>query len=390
MDLTAELNGALEEALSRSNHFLENGNPAKAAGEYARAAHLLTQIAKQTQSPGLKRQRFRRAKGYADRAQALRRGVREQLSNSAPAKMESSEGDGLAARVRTLIQETNIRWEQIAGLEEVKSQIRSLFAIALAQKPEGVVVEKRPNVLLYGPPGTGKTLIAAAASGSLDATFYSVKAGDLLSRYFGESSRLVETLYQEAFHTEPSVVFLDEFETLTPDRDSPGGVSGPESRILAQFLAELDGVNTKSAEEIVITIAATNKPWALDDAVLSRFARSVYVPLPDQATRSEIFRLEVEGKGFDSEAPWEELAAATSGRSGREIAVACREAARDMLLRVNPGLDGKGNEDAESIRKYRLNVHPVTEAEVLAALSRVRVLTGETMLKRYEEWGAVH
>ena len=86
--------------------------------------------------------------------------------------------------------------EGIAGLGDVKSQIRSLFAIALAQKPGNVVVEKRPNILLYGPPGTGKTLIAAAASGSLAATFYSITAGDLLSKFFGESPQLVGKLYE--------------------------------------------------------------------------------------------------------------------------------------------------------------------------------------------------
>ena len=389
MDLTAELNAAVEESLRRAKEHLSRGDAGKAAAEYARASHLLTQVAKQTQPPDLRRQRLQRAKGYADRADELRRGGSVRAgSTSVPAK--EPDGDELAARIRSLVQETDIRWDQIAGLEDVKSQIRSLFAIALAQMPEGVIVEKRPNVLLYGPPGTGKTLIAAAASGSMDATFYSVKAGDLLSKYFGESSRLVEALYQEVFNTEPSVVFVDEFEALTPDRDSPGGLSGPESRILAQFLAELDGVNTKSADEIVITIAATNKPWALDDAVLSRFARSVYVPLPDPETRREIFRLEIENKGFTSEAPWQELAREAEGRSGREIAVACREAARHMLLRVNPGLDGKAGEDADSIRGYRLNVQSITKAELMDALSRVRPLTTPALLARYEEWGAAN
>ena len=390
MNLTAELNAAVEESLRRAKEYISNGKSGMAAGQYARASHFLTQIANQTQSPGLRSQRLQRAKGYADRAQALRRGVPVRPMGGSPGTEEDGPGNELVARVRSLVQQTDIGWDQIAGLEDVKSQIRSLFAIALAQKPEGVVVEQRPNVLLYGPPGTGKTLIAAAASGSMDATFYSVKAGDLLSKYFGESARLVETLYQEAFNTEPSVVFMDEFEALTPDRDSPGGLSGPESRILAQFLAELDGVNTKSADEIVITIAATNKPWALDDAVLSRFARSVYVPLPDPETRREIFRLEIENKGFTIEAPWQELAREAEGRSGREIAVACREAARNMLLRVNPGLDGKAGEDADSIRRYRLKVQSITKAELMDALSRVRPLTTPALLARYEEWGAAN
>ena len=387
MDLTSELNAALAESLRRAQEHLVSGDSANAAGEFTRASHLLTQIAKQTQSPGLRRQRLQRAKGYTDRAQALRSGRAVQTSGPAGHASGESEESPLTARIRALVHETGIRWDQIAGLDEVKSQLRSLFAIALAQKPEGVIVEKRPNVLLYGPPGTGKTLVAAAAAGSMDATFFSVKAGDLLSKYFGESPRLVEALYQEAFKTEPAVVFIDEFEALAPDRDAPGGVPGPESRILAQFLAELDGVSTKSADEIVITIAATNKPWTLDDAVLSRFARSVYVPLPNPATRSEIFRLEIEDKGFTSDVSWDDLSAQAEGRSGREIAVACREAARQMLLRANPGLDGKAGENADSIRRYRLKVLPIARGELLDALSRVRPLTTPAMLARYEAWG---
>ena len=388
MDLTAELDAALRESLRQVKEHLSKDDHARAASEYARSAHLVTQIASQTQSPALRNQRLRRAEGYADRAQALRGGITARKANATQTQAVESAGDELTARVRSLVQVAGVRWDQIAGLDDVKSQIRSLFAIALAQKPAGVIVETRPNILLYGLPGTGKTLIAAAASGSMDATFYSIKAGDLLSKYFGESPRMIETLYQEALRTEPSVVFIDEFESLTPDRDSSGGVSGPESRMLAQFLAELDGVNTKSAKGIVITIAATNKPWALDDAVLSRFARSVYVPLPDPATRREIYRLEIENKGFASEASWDDLASASEGRSGREIAVACREAVRQMLLRANPGLDVKAGEDVATIRSYRLEVQPITRAELLQALSQVRPLATKAMLNRYEDWRA--
>jgi vacuolar protein-sorting-associated protein 4 len=279
-----------------------------------------------------------------------------------------------------------VRWDQIAGLDDAKSQIRSLFAIALAKKPTGVVVEARPNILLFGPPGTGKTLIAAAASNGLDATFYSIKVGDLLSKYFGESPRLVESLYVEAKRSSPSVVFLDEMEALTPDRDSPGGVSGPEARILSQFLAELDGLDSKSSESMVITIAATNKPWLLDDAVLSRFSRTIYISLPNDEARRELFRLSIDGQGYTCLASWEELATVSDGRSGREIAAACKEAARNMLLRANPGLDDKVDEGAAAIRSYRLRTLPIAEPEIKESLVGVRPVTGVDMLTRYTSW----
>lgn len=388
MDLTSELQAALEEAERRAKELVASGDNRRAAGEYARCAHLLGQIAKQTRSAKLRRQRLDRSRRYRERADRLRshntasttdRGVPSE--DGAP-----DDGDELTARVRALVRTADVHWGQIAGLDDTKSQIRSLFAIALAEKPAGVMVEARPNILLYGPPGTGKTLIAAATSRGLDATFYSIKAGDLLSKYFGESPRLVERLYVEAQRSAPSVIFLDEMEALTPDRDGAGGLSGPEARILSQFLAELDGLDSKSSGSMVITIAATNKPWLLDDAMLSRFARTVYVALPNDEARRELFRISIEGQGYTCEASWEELAAVSDGQSGREIAAACKEAARNMLLRANPGLDDKVDEGAAAIRSYRLRTLPIAESEIVEALSRVRPATDVDTLARYTSW----
>ena len=385
MDLTSGLQAALQESERLARELESKGELEDASREYSRCAHLITEIAKQSRTANVRQQRLARAQRYRDRADALLQGGTVRRPPRAPAP-EAAEGDDLTERVRSLVRKADVNWDGIAGLRDVKSQIRSLFAIALAQKPTNVVVEKRPNILLYGPPGTGKTLIAAAASGSLAATFYSIKAGDLLSKFFGESSQLVGKLYEEAVRTEPSVVFIDEIESLTPDRDSPGGVSGPEGRILSQFLAELDGLDSKSADEIVITIAATNKPWDLDDAVLSRFARSIYVPLPDPDARREIFRLSLEGQGYKCEGSLDELAASSEGRSGREISAACREAIRSMIVRANPGLEDRVDAGAEAIRSYQLQFQPITQSEVMDAFSRIRSLSGTEALARYERW----
>ncbi len=389
MDLTSELQAALKESEHRAQCHESDGALQKAASEYARSAHLLRQIAKQTRGLRLRQQRLDRAQRYSDRSNILRQGQPASGRSAAlAAAPQGPEVDSLGERVRSLIRKTDVRWDQIAGLADVRSQIRSLFAIALAQRPGNVVVEQRPNILLYGPPGTGKTLIAAAASGSLEATFFNVKAGDLLSKNFGESPQLVARLYSEAIHTAPSVVFVDEIEALVPDRDAPGGVTGPESRILSQFLAELDGLDSKSAVEIVITIAATNKPWLLDEAMLSRFARLVYVPLPDYEGRREIFRLSIVGNGYESEVSLNELADIADGKSGREIAAACREAARNMLMRANPELDERADRGVEALRNYRLHTQAISKEEIVQALSQIRPASGVQDLDRYESWMA--
>jgi SpoVK/Ycf46/Vps4 family AAA+-type ATPase len=116
-----------------------------------------------------------------------------------------------------------------------------------------------------GPPGTGKTLLAAATAGNLEATFFNVKVSSLLSKYFGESTKLISALYSVARRLSPAVIFLDEFESLTPSRGS--GESGSERRIVSTLLAELDGLQGKDDDSFVMTICATNLPWLLDLAI---------------------------------------------------------------------------------------------------------------------------
>jgi len=387
MDLTAGYQAAFDEAQAKAKQLVDRGSLRAAAAEYARSAQLMRLLAESARSVPVRQQRLSRAEDLDGMATRLKEGGRIVPTSSAGAvEVPQDDVNELTDRIRGLVKEAKVSWADIAGLDDAKSEIRSLFAIALATKPEGVHLDERPNILLYGPPGTGKTLLAAAASKGLDATFYSVKAGDLLSRYFGDSPRLVGKLYEEADRTAPSVVFIDEIEALTPDRDSPGGVSGAEGRVLAQFLAELDGLESKGGEELVITIAATNKPWMLDDAVLSRFARLIYIDLPNEAAREGMFRLNIEGAGMSSAVTLRELAKRSDGLSGREIAAICREAVRAMLVRANPDMDAQVDKGAQAIKEYELRMVHLAEQEFARAFERVRPATSARVLAEYERW----
>ena len=154
-------------------------------------------------------------------------------------------------------------------------------------------------------------MLAAATSGTLEATFFNVSIGGILSKYFGESSKLLGQLFQVAREKSPSVIFLDEFEALTSQRT--GDESGSERRILSTILAELDGLSSKDSDAYVLTIASTNLPWTLDQAILSRFQKKVLIPLPDQPAREAILRQHLEKKGFESKEPYAALAALTEG-----------------------------------------------------------------------------
>jgi katanin p60 ATPase-containing subunit A1 len=206
----------------------------------------------------------------------------------------------------------------------------------------------------------------------------------MLSKYFGESTKLISALYTVARRLSPSVIFLDEFESLTPPRGS--GESGAERRIVSTFLAELDGLATKDEQCFVLTMGATNLPWLLDSAILSRFEKRIYVPLPDEAARQTILEIHLTRRGHRSLVDLGTLARRTAGFSGREIEQVCQTAVARMTVRANPDLLAIVDKGQEAIRDYELRVEPLTEADFRDAFEQVRPITTAAMLKRFEEW----
>jgi SpoVK/Ycf46/Vps4 family AAA+-type ATPase len=248
------------------------------------------------------------------------------------------------------------------------------------------------NMLFYGPPGTGKTLLAAATSNALKtsrdrkAVFFNVKVSSVLSKYFGESTKIISELYGMARDTSPAVVFLDEFEALAQSRDD-GENTGPERRILSTILAELDGLSEKGRSDIyVLTIAATNRPWDLDAAVLSRFEKKILIPLPDQSTREKILDILLDRRGYQVELPRARLIEMTKGYSGREIERFCKEAANLMVREMNEGIPGLVDRGFEFVRKYQLKVRPLTGRDFEFAASTITAQTSPDDMERYVRW----
>ncbi len=291
------------------------------------------------------------------------------------------------AEAEKLIAKADVTWSDIAGLEEAKKALMEAIYYSLARPSDpGVRLEPPRRFLLYGPPGTGKTMLAMAASNMLKATFINVSVDRVLSRYVGDSPRMISAIFRLAYRRAPSIVFFDEVETLVAKRDT-----GREAAtgLVQTFLTELDGFKSKKLDKPVIVMAATNKPWMLDEAILSRFEKRIYIPLPDREARREIFRLNIEGKGLRLEGiTLDELADMTEGYSGRDIANACREATMMMLRRANPDiykrLEAVGSLAELQTQKYR--VEPIRREEILAALKKVKPPITREELRRYEEW----
>jgi SpoVK/Ycf46/Vps4 family AAA+-type ATPase len=286
---------------------------------------------------------------------------------------------------------SKITWQDIGGLEETKNEIKFALGMTLAQHPAGVQIAAWTRILFYGPPGTGKTLLAAATSNAVRSTegvpsvFYNVKVSSLLSKYFGESSKIVSELYGTARDTSPSVVFLDEFESLAGRRDASD--SGAERRILSTLLSELDGMDSKGRPDLyVLTIAATNRPWDLDAAVLSRFEKKVLIPLPDETTRERILQIHLEKKGFVSELGFDELSRLTAGYSGREIERFCKEVTTGMIEEVNRDIPALVDQGLDAMKKYRLKVRPLTRMDFMAAARLIHPQTTPAEMDKYTDW----
>ena len=189
------------------------------------------------------------------------------------------------------------RFADIAGLEDVKEDIRLklIYPLAHAEKARRYGIRTGGGVLLYGPPGTGKTMIARAIAGEIDAAFFSVKPSEMLSKWAGEAEKNVAELFRVARAAPLSVVFIDEIDALLPGREKDR--SSIMQRLVPQFLAELDGFDT-SGRNPLLFLGATNKPWALDSAVLrpGRFDAKIYVGLPDRAARRAMLAAGLRGR----------------------------------------------------------------------------------------------
>src|SRR5262245_48671564 len=397
--MEVDVQAPLKQALAKAKSFAEAKDWAKAASAYEKAATLMSTWAEQAHGREAEERRKKMAIEYRALAQRLRSGevttdssVRssESSSDKEPA-VKNGAGGEIKSIVSNLSHASKITWEDIGGLDETKNEIKFALGMTLAQHPQGVKIAAWTKILFYGPPGTGKTLLAAATSNAVKSTegvpsvFYNVKVSSILSKYFGESSKIVSELYGTARDTSPSVVFLDEFESLAGQRDASD--SGAERRILSTLLSELDGMDSKGRNDIyVLTIAATNRPWDLDSAVLSRFEKKILIPLPDVKTRERILQIHLGKKGFPVEMPYPDLAQLTNGYSGREIERFCKEVTTGMVEEVNRDIPSMVDQGLDTVKKYRIKVRPLTRGDFESAAKLIHPQTTKEEMQKYYNW----
>lgn len=224
-----------------------------------------------------------------------------------------------------------ISWGDVGGLEDVKQSLKEAVEWPLTQpevfKRMGIHAPR--GILLYGPPGTGKTLLAKAVAHESKANFISIKGPEVLSKWVGESEKAVRELFKKARQVAPTIVFLDEIDSIAPRRGTFEGSHVTES-VVNQLLTSIDGLESM---EGVVVIGATNRPDIIDPGLLrpGRFDRLLLIPAPDSVSRLEIFKIHTKDMPLAKDVSLDDLSEKTVGFSGADIDALCREAAMIAL-----------------------------------------------------------
>lgn len=379
----------INECKKNAKRYYDSGDYAKASEEYLKCSRYCEILVKKTADATKKNEYYDAFEKFVDAAAKLRKmktvGVSE--TETKKERGEAEAGTGFEQYIKENLMQRNKEtlpsWEDIGGLEETKNTIKESIVLAYARKPDRVEIEGWRNILLFGPPGTGKTLLAAATAKGLDAAFFNVKAGQVLSKYYGESPKIVNALFDVARENSPSVIFFDELDSIALSRGAE--IDEVTRRVLSSLLTELDGLSGGKKGEFVLFLASTNTPWDIDDAVISRFEKRIYVPLPDKDARRGILRIQLAKKGFEFD-DYDWLVEKTEGYSGRDIKVLCKEGVYNMVRELNPGVADVADEGLEEIRKYEIKTRRLTKKDFEHALERMKPATTEEMVKRYEEW----
>ncbi|CAN1157766.1 spast [Linum perenne] len=307
--------------------------------------------------------------------------LRNQSPKATSAKPVGESGNSYEAKLVEMIntaivdRSPSVKWEDVAGLEKAKQALMEMVILPTKRRDLFTGL-RRParGLLLFGPPGNGKTMLAKAVASESQATFFNVSASSLTSKWVGEAEKLVRTLFSVAVSRQPSVIFMDEIDSVMSTRKADE--NDASRRLKSEFLIQFDGV-TSNANDLVIVIGATNKPQELDDAVLRRLVKRIYIPLPDENVRRLLFKHKLKGQAFSLPGKdLEKLIKVTEGYSGSDLQALCEEAAMMPIRELGANIL---NVDANQVRSLRYE-------DFQKAMTVIRPSLSKSKWQELEQW----
>ncbi|KAA0684822.1 AAA family ATPase [Neorhizobium sp. P12A] len=260
----------------------------------------------------------------------------------------------------------DVTYDDIGGLGSSVDQVREMVELPL-RHPElfqRLGIDPPKGVLLYGPPGTGKTLLARAVANETEANFYHIAGPEIMGSRYGESEERLRQVFQEAAQNAPSIIFIDEIDSIAPKREQVTGEV--ERRIVAQLLTLMDGLEPR---QNIVVIGATNRRDAIDEALRrpGRFDREIVIGVPDQNGRREVLAIHTRGMPLSENADLDEIARTTYGFVGADLGALVREAAMDALRRVLPDINLREGIPSEILERLT-----VSQDDFVSAMRRIQ------------------
>lgn len=261
----------------------------------------------------------------------------------------------------------SVTYDDLGGLKNEVQKIREMVELPMRHPElfEKIGVEAPKGVLLHGPPGTGKTLLAKAVAGETNAHFVSLSGPEIMGKHYGESEERIREIFRQAEENSPSIVFIDEIDSIAPKRDEVSGEV--EKRIVSQLLTLMDGIKNRGR---VVVIAATNRPDAIDPALRrpGRFDREIEIGIPDQTGREQVLNIHTRGMPLGDNVDLKQISKTTHGFVGADLQVLAKEAAMRSLRRILPEIDP----DQEKISLEILQKIEITDEDFRDALKETR------------------
>ena len=366
----------------------KQGQKGRAITLYQKAIETLLQLVQLYPEYGLNKVYVQRAIAYQERIKALQGAVSSsEMSEAANSDGEGggatmdagSSGPSLSAKQNeelVVTEKPKVNWDEVVGLDIAKKAVKEAIVYPV-QRPDLFPLGWPRGILLFGPPGCGKTLLAAAVATEIDANFYSIDAASIMSKWLGEAEQNVAKLFgsarKSAVEGKPAIVFVDELDSLMGAHSNE---VGGEIRVRNQFLKEMDGIVDKGRNLHVYVIGATNKPWDLDWAFIRRFQKRILVPLADNATRLNMFRVYTTNLQIAPDVELDELARISEGFSGSDIRDVCQSAQLKLIgefFESGKAMDKAANPRALNMADFRQILEerkPSVSLDMLTAYNR--------------------